>query len=184
MQADDKKINGGADIAGYEIEWKTSEGDDDDWAPIIGAEVPTGSNRTLIHSSPADGVTNLAPGTMHQYRIRAYNDSVGDDADQIADSERGPWSSVVSATTSALTPGVMLVPTLIPSISSITIKWVAPLDDNDDLASATNTVNDGGSPITGYDIWVSTTNMGTLGADGTCCPETHDRRSARGTAGV
>ena len=32
LTATDDRVNGGQDISGYEIEWKTSDGDDDDWA--------------------------------------------------------------------------------------------------------------------------------------------------------
>ena len=36
LTATDDRVNGGQDITGYEIEWKTSDGDDDSWAVLTG----------------------------------------------------------------------------------------------------------------------------------------------------
>ena len=64
LDATDEAITGGENMLGYELEWKTSEGDDDDWAAVPGGTLSdSGSTRTLIHD-------DLAPGTVYQYRIR------------------------------------------------------------------------------------------------------------------
>ena len=157
LDAADTDINGGSVITGYEIESKTSEEDDDDWAAFDGTQSISGSTRTLVHDS-------LLPGTIYQYRIRAYNNSLddGDDAGNIRDSERGPWSNTVSETTAALVPRVMVAPSLSADVTSITVSWVAPVADT----NVPLIPGDGGADITSYEIYASDDEASGLNADG------------------
>lgn len=144
--------NGGSAITGYEICYK--ESDDDDWMRWDSADggftAPTANDSgqvwTAVHGDATD---NLDPGTTYQYRARALNAfALAGTADTCTHWD-GDWSNVASASTAPIAPEV--APTLLASddadnpwvieITSITVKWTAP-------------ATDGGSDITGYELWV------------------------------
>lgn len=128
----------GAAISGYDIDVSD---DGSDWSDLA----------TAAAGDTSHDHTNLGPGTMNYYRIRAMN-SVG----------YSDWSASVSATVPAVKPGV---PSLIATAGDgmIMLTWVAP---------AAN----GGADITGYTIQVSSDgntgwgNLASKAADDT----THD----------
>ena len=74
-------FNGGADISGYDVQWKTGS---ESYSSVREATV-TGTDYTI---------TGLATLTAYQFRVRATNAN-GD----------GPWSSDGAATTVSTTPG-------------------------------------------------------------------------------
>ena len=168
--------NGGSPITGYKIEYK--ESGDEGWTPwdpdATGFTGPTaaenGQSYSAIHG---DQSLVLKPGTTYEYRVRAINNADGDatggqspDDTGAADGqieENGPWSDVKSMKTKAVAPGI---PTLHPvggqvangndpalaawtlDVASITVRWVAP--------------DAGGSPITSYQLRVSTNTDGSV----------------------
>ena len=148
LTVDDNRINGGSDITGYDVEYRTS--DDDEWQNVSTGPTIAAGTGTFNHD-------DLDTGTTYQYRIAAVNaielDTTNDD-----DGGRGPWSSTVTADIDPILPGAPRLGNddLTPNVNSITIDWDVPLDDNQDDQSATNPINDGGADIASYEIWVGT----------------------------
>ena len=116
----------------------------------------TDQNVTATHGNASNA---LAPGTTYEYQVRAINDAVvGGDATAGDEGEIGPWSSTASARTDAVTPGAPVLTAIaggddpwVLDVNSITVKWNAPVDDG-------GVLNDGGSPITSYQLQVRTGN--------------------------
>ncbi|MCY4117695.1 MAG: fibronectin type III domain-containing protein [Caldilineaceae bacterium] len=156
--------NGGSAITGYELCYKMST--DSAWmrwdatADGFGAPTPTGSVYNAVHGDDTSDATLLDPGTIYQYRARAYNavDGVGPGTAATCEHWDGAWSTVVSA---AMTPFVKPnAPTLHPAgpstppaqtdwalnVNSITIRWTAPTAD-------------GGRDITSYEVWMGTATV-------------------------
>lgn len=113
--------DGGLPISGYVIETSLDGGTT--WIVLAG---------TVRAGSTSYSHTGLRPGTTYHYRVAAANGR-----------GRGPYSSIVQASTSAGVPGR---PSNLRFVSlaatSITLAWNVPLTD-------------GGSEITGYRIEVS-----------------------------
>ena len=170
--------NGGEGIDGYEIEYKTSDDDDTEWTTWVGGGAgfvgPTAAANLQSYSAlHGSDQLLLAPGTTYEYRVRAFNDADGNgtgggspddstppDATQVE--ENGPWSNVASMKTKAVAPST---PTLNPvagdaaatthplaawtlNTNSITVRWTEPAT--------------GGSPITSYQLRVSTNDNGDI----------------------
>ncbi len=116
----------GADITGYDLDVSD---DGSDWSDL---STPAAGDTSAEH-------TNLGPGTMKYYRLRAMN-SVG----------YSEWSTSAMDTVAAVVPGK---PTLFTAVSgtTVTLTWVAP---------AAN----GGAAVTAYTIQVSTTGTGGWGS--------------------
>ncbi|MCY3904511.1 MAG: fibronectin type III domain-containing protein [Caldilineaceae bacterium] len=155
--------NGGSAITGYELCYKKST--DSAWmrwdatADGFGAPTPTGSVYNAVHGDDTSDDTLLDPGTIYQYRARAYNAVAGVGPSDAATCTHwdGDWSSVVSA---AMTPVVKpSAPTLHPAtsdppaptnwalnVNSITIRWAKPSAD-------------GGRAISSYEVWMGTATV-------------------------
>ena len=148
--------NGGSTIMGYEIQWTIEADpdldDDEDWTDwdtgTAGfAEIDEGSRLTAKH-------TQVMPGTTYRYRVRAFNDADGDSAPG-GEGETGLWSNVSFKTTLVVKPGQVILaafgsdPMWDLNVNSITIKWTALTDTEDEIGT-------GGGTITSYQIWVGT----------------------------
>ncbi|HXW35177.1 MAG TPA: fibronectin type III domain-containing protein, partial [Acidimicrobiales bacterium] len=117
---------------------------DDGGSPITGYDIyasttnpPSTSGTPSAIAGPDDTsaqVAGLTNGTEYYFVVTAVN-GVG---------QSSPSSPVVNATPAAV-PGAPTSPSASGGISSATVSWTAPADD-------------GGSPITGYDVYASTTN--------------------------
>ena len=165
LLATDTRINGGDTIIGYDVEFKTSEDDDDAWTNVDTETVPV-DTATVNHD-------DRAPGTTYQYRISAVNGVTADTTNDDDDGARGPWSNVVEADIDPILPGAPRLGNddLSPNVTSMTIDWDVPLDMNGEEPSATNTLNDGGAAITTYEIWVGTETSGPTPAVNTATGE-------------
>ena len=140
LTATDTTLNGGSTITGYDVQWKTSDGDDEAWASVV-------TVGTLNQDANSTDHEDVSPGTTYQYRIRATNTvMVGDPT----------WSNVVSVEVDPNAPGAPADPTLDPDVNSITISWAAPMTT---VQGQDPVVNDGGSAITSYEIWVGVASV-------------------------
>jgi fibronectin type 3 domain-containing protein len=83
-------------------------------------------------STPVTGLTN---GTPYYFVVTAVN----------ADGQSAASTPVVNATPNTTVPGPPTGPSLVRSGKNLTVNWTDP-------------ANNGGSPITGYDVYASTTN--------------------------
>lgn len=121
---------GGADIAGYMIEYAEMAGTGDAADAPVGA-LPWKELKTTTNDDTKYSNTGLSPVTKRWYRVSAIN----------ADDERGPVSDTAAATTTAV--GVPAAPTglkaLVVADDNIELYWTAP-------------TNTGGGPLTVYRI--------------------------------
>ncbi len=138
LTAGDTDVNGGTDINAYVVQWTEDVADDESWVSTDLA--PATDSATAATTSHED----VDPGTTYYYRIAADN---GEDEDGDL-----TWSAPVSVVVPSNGPGTPAAPTLEADVNSITITWAAPMTTDGDPV-----VDDGGSAITSYDIWVGTT---------------------------
>ena len=138
LTAGDTDVNGGTDINAYVVQWTEDVADDESWVSTDLA--PATDSATAATTSHED----VDPGTTYYYRIAADN---GEDEDGDL-----TWSAPVSVIVPSNGPGTPAAPTLEADVNSITITWAAPMTTDGDPV-----VDDGGSAITSYDIWVGTT---------------------------
>lgn len=140
--------DGGDDIFAYLVQVSNSR--TAGWGPLgttgeattdLGTGVGTATTLTAATGAPAPPLTvphtaGLSGRMTKYYRVRAVN------GDNTLASQRGPWSDVMSATTPAGEPAIVVLadaPTT-ELADKFVISWTAPAD--------------GGSAITGYQIQV------------------------------
>ena len=159
--------DGGDPIVAYLVQVSNSR--TAGWGPLD----PTGSNTDLDTEGMATPVTaatgepappltvthtGLSGRMTKYYRVRAAN---GDNTNA---AQRGPWSEVMSATTPAGEPAMVVLndPPDAEMADEITIAWAAPAN--------------GGSSITGYQIqvWEDGAWMGLMSVGGSVTSYTHE----------
>ncbi len=164
----DRPANGGSPIFAYLVQVSTSR--TAGWGPL---DTNAGDNTTLgddgsattvvaATGEPAPPLTvthsDLSGMSTRYYRVKAAN------GDNTADAQRGPWSDVMSATTPAGKPAIVV---LSPApgtelADKFVITWTAPAN--------------GGSPITGYliQVWEDGAWMDLMSVGGSMTSWTHE----------
>ena len=162
--------NGGSAIAAYLVQVSNSR--TAGWGPL-GAEGEATTDLTAggegTATSVVEGATDLAPSltvthmglsgrTTQYYRVRAANN------DNSLATHRGPWSEVMSATTPAGPPDMVVLnnPPDEEMADKVTIAWAEPAN--------------GGSSITGYQIqvWKDGAWMDLMSVGGSATSYTHE----------
>lgn len=125
VTAPDPENTGGSAITGYQYQ-KWNPGNED-WETLDADPGTDGHQDTTTNTTLADA--DLTGGTTYYYRVRAANDE-GD----------SKWSEVASAMTAAGAPGKPSLTAVATKSNVVQLTWAPPK-------------NNGGSEITGYEIY-------------------------------
>ncbi|MDE0431205.1 MAG: fibronectin type III domain-containing protein [Caldilineaceae bacterium] len=167
----DRPANGGSAITAYLVQVSNSRTagwgpfDADATADNVTVDTVVYTNVAAAAGEPAPPLTvthsDLSGMTTKYYRVRASNAS---DPTSPAAADLGPWSDVMSATTPAGKPAmVVLSDAPSPELADkFVITWTAPAN--------------GGSPITGYliQVWEDGAWMDLKSVDGSMTSWTHE----------